>query len=155
MTCLYVIIPFENNPFSFESERETEIGERDFANKKYLTTKNLFIFTCAMKILPLHSESLKALQQIAAAAKNKEKIVFVSGLFNVLHPGHLRMLRFASECGDYLVVGVQKSPEGETHVLGEEFRLEIMPLSSEILRKSLLLLVNRTSLSRGVSTKRW
>lgn len=34
------------------------------------------------------------------------KVVFVSGQFNVLHPGHLRLLRFAKECGDRLVVGV-------------------------------------------------
>jgi len=35
------------------------------------------------------------------------KTVFVSGSFNVLHPGHLRLLRFAKECGDRLIVGVQ------------------------------------------------
>jgi rfaE bifunctional protein kinase chain/domain len=34
------------------------------------------------------------------------KTVFVSGSFNVLHPGHLRFLRFARECGDRLVVAV-------------------------------------------------
>lgn len=33
--------------------------------------------------------------------------VFVSGHFNVLHPGHLRLLRFAKECGDRLVVAVE------------------------------------------------
>jgi len=33
-------------------------------------------------------------------------IVFVSGIFNVLHPGHLRLLEFAAEQGDFLVVGV-------------------------------------------------
>jgi len=32
--------------------------------------------------------------------------VFVSGNFFVLHPGHVRLLKFASECGDALVVGV-------------------------------------------------
>ncbi len=37
--------------------------------------------------------------------KNK-KIVFVSGVFNVLHPGHLRLLEFAANQGDYLIVGV-------------------------------------------------
>lgn len=36
----------------------------------------------------------------------KKKTVFVSGNFNVLHPGHLRLLRFAKECGGKLVVGV-------------------------------------------------
>lgn len=34
------------------------------------------------------------------------KVVFVSGNFNIVHPGHLRLLQFAADCGDYLVVGV-------------------------------------------------
>ena len=34
------------------------------------------------------------------------KIVFVSGQFNIIHPGHLRLLRFAKECGDKLVVAI-------------------------------------------------
>jgi len=38
------------------------------------------------------------------------RIVFVAGNFNILHPGHLRLLHFAADRGDYLVVGVQ--PEG-------------------------------------------
>ena len=51
------------------------------------------------------------------------RIVFVSGNFNVVHPGHLRLLQFAKECGDVLVVGVhdQSSP-GAT--LPEAMRLE-------------------------------
>jgi cytidyltransferase-like protein len=32
--------------------------------------------------------------------------VFVSGAFNVLHPGHLRLLRHARECGNRLLVAV-------------------------------------------------
>lgn len=36
----------------------------------------------------------------------KEKKVFVSGNFNILHPGHLRLLQFAKNLGKYLVVGV-------------------------------------------------
>ncbi|MCZ2207649.1 adenylyltransferase/cytidyltransferase family protein [Cylindrospermopsis raciborskii] len=38
---------------------------------------------------------------------NSPRTVFVSGNFNVLHPGHLRLLRFAKECGDRLIVAVQ------------------------------------------------
>jgi rfaE bifunctional protein kinase chain/domain len=34
------------------------------------------------------------------------KIVFVSGNFNVIHPGHLRILKFAKSLGDELIVGV-------------------------------------------------
>jgi rfaE bifunctional protein kinase chain/domain len=33
--------------------------------------------------------------------------VLISGVFNVLHPGHLRLLRFARGAGDKLVVAVQ------------------------------------------------
>lgn len=35
-----------------------------------------------------------------------KRVVFVSGNFNVVHPGHLRLLKFAAEAGDFLVVGV-------------------------------------------------
>ncbi|MBI1206613.1 MAG: adenylyltransferase/cytidyltransferase family protein [Azospirillum sp.] len=35
-----------------------------------------------------------------------QPIVFVSGNFNILHPGHLRLLSFAAETGGPLVVGV-------------------------------------------------
>src|SRR5262245_65503620 len=35
-----------------------------------------------------------------------KRISFVSGNFNVVHPGHLRLLRFAREIADLLVVGV-------------------------------------------------
>ena len=32
------------------------------------------------------------------------RVVFVSGNFNIIHPGHLRLLNFAAECGDFLIV---------------------------------------------------
>ena len=38
--------------------------------------------------------------------RTQKKVVFVSGNFYALHPGHLRLLRFAKECGHSLVVGV-------------------------------------------------
>jgi rfaE bifunctional protein kinase chain/domain len=37
---------------------------------------------------------------------SRKRVVFVSGNFNIIHPGHLRLLRFAKECGDCLVAGV-------------------------------------------------
>ena len=36
-----------------------------------------------------------------------KKTVFLSGHFNVIHPGHLRVLRFAKECGNYLIIGLE------------------------------------------------
>ncbi len=46
-------------------------------------------------------------------------------MFNVLHPGHVRLLRFASECGDHLIVAVQsdKTSDQSSHV-NEQLRLE-------------------------------
>ena len=38
---------------------------------------------------------------------NKKKKVLVSGNFNVIHPGHIRLLRFAKERGDILIVALQ------------------------------------------------
>ena len=35
-----------------------------------------------------------------------KRIGFISGNFNIVHPGHLRLLNFAAECADFLVVGV-------------------------------------------------
>ena len=63
-------------------------------------------------------KNIKVLRNSAEA-----KIVFISGNFNVLHPGHLRILNFASECGDFLVVGV--APNGSDGVyIDERVRLE-------------------------------
>jgi len=37
----------------------------------------------------------------------EKKVAFVSGHFNILHPGHLRLLRYAKDLSDYLIVGVE------------------------------------------------
>src|SRR5689334_14070889 len=60
---------------------------------------------------------------IRASCSAGERIVFVSGNFNVVHPGHLRLLNFAASCGDYLVVGVQADGFDGAH-LPEKLRLE-------------------------------
>lgn len=53
------------------------------------------------------------------------KIVFVSGHFNILHPGHLRLLRFARECGNRLIVGVESDRiAGSAAHIPQELRLE-------------------------------
>jgi rfaE bifunctional protein kinase chain/domain len=56
--------------------------------------------------LTLPKTNKQALAEIKRLAGNQKRIVFVSGNFNTIHPGHLRLLRFAVECGDFLVVGV-------------------------------------------------
>lgn len=53
------------------------------------------------------------------------RTVFVSGNFNVLHPGHLRLLRFAKEYGAHLTVGVLSDRlAGSAAHVPEQMRLE-------------------------------
>jgi len=53
------------------------------------------------------------------------RTVFVSGNFNVLHPGHLRLLRFARDCGEKLIVGVHSDRiAGNGAHVPEHLRLE-------------------------------
>lgn len=64
----------------------------------------------------------KIVSQIHKASKENKRVVFVSGNFNVIHPGHLRILNFAAECGDFLVVGVKEN--NTDAIIPEELRLE-------------------------------
>ena len=50
-----------------------------------------------------------------------EKVIFVSGKFNIVHLGHLRLLNFAKTCGDKLIVGLL-SDESDGVVVGIEDR---------------------------------
>ncbi len=71
----------------------------------------------------MHRESETALADIQALAASGKRVVFVSGNFNIVHPGHLRLLKFAAECGDFLVVGVNNRPTA-TSMISPELRLE-------------------------------
>lgn len=51
--------------------------------------------------------SLRALQKIVRRLKKqKKKIVFTNGCFDLLHAGHITLLRKAKSFGDVLVVGL-------------------------------------------------
>ena len=43
---------------------------------------------------------------VAAARANGRRIVFTNGVFDILHPGHLRYLQTARAHGDLLIVGL-------------------------------------------------
>ena len=57
----------------------------------------------------------------------------MSGSFNVLHPGHLRLLRFAKSCGDYLIVAVNSDrlAANEAYVR-QHLRLEVISSNSYV-----------------------
>ncbi len=55
------------------------------------------------------------------------KTVFISGIFDILHPGHIRFIKFASSLADRLIVGIipDKNISGGTFI-NEKIRLESM-----------------------------
>ena len=53
-----------------------------------------------------------------------KKIAFVSGNFNVIHPGHFRLLNFAAECADFLIVGVNDDDQNQAILVPFDLRLE-------------------------------
>jgi rfaE bifunctional protein kinase chain/domain len=70
-----------------------------------------------------HASAVEVVATIAQETRGARKIVFVSGNFNIVHPGHLRLLNFAAECGDFLVVGVLEDAATDA-VVPEQLRLE-------------------------------
>ena len=78
-----------------------------------------------MKVAQLaaRSDLADAVAEIHAIAGRGARIVFVWGNFNVVHPGHLRLLNFAAECGDFLAVGVTDDSQPAT-LVPETLRLE-------------------------------
>lgn len=71
-----------------------------------------------------HAEIHSLLEEILHITQGKNRVVFVSGTFNIVHPGHLRLLRFASECGDCLIVGVLADELAPNAQLNQKTRLE-------------------------------
>lgn len=71
----------------------------------------------------MHPESEAALAKLKEIARSGKRIVFVSGNYIIVHPGHLRHLKFAAECGDMLAVGVNNQPN-VAFPIAAELRLE-------------------------------
>jgi rfaE bifunctional protein kinase chain/domain len=71
----------------------------------------------------LSQNSEQVLSELRGQLGSGKRVVFVSGNFNVVHPGHVRLLQFAADCGDFLAVGVldETSPGAAVPV---EMRLE-------------------------------
>jgi rfaE bifunctional protein nucleotidyltransferase chain/domain len=82
------------------------------------------------------SGKLKSLEEIKAivveARNNRKKVAFTNGCFDLLHRGHVHVLRQARACGDVLIVGVNsdesvKQIKGSARpVLPESDRCELL-----------------------------
>lgn len=53
-----------------------------------------------------NQHSLTDIVKFIEIRDDASRVVLVTGNFNTLHPGHIRLLKFAKECGDVLIVGV-------------------------------------------------
>lgn len=67
----------------------------------------------------------KHIDKIKELTNSKQKIVCVFGGFNILHPGHLRLLKFAKENGDFLVVGIENNDNNSVFI-DSKLRLEAL-----------------------------
>jgi len=46
--------------------------------------------------------------------ENSKKVVLAQGVFDILHPGHLKFLEKSRECGDELIVGINHDAYART-----------------------------------------
>ena len=64
--------------------------------------------------------------------KEKKRIVFTNGCFDILHPGHIRLLRQAKSFADILIIGlnsdssVKKIKGASRPIIKQEERAEIL-----------------------------
>lgn len=65
----------------------------------------------------------KTIIDIKSKSKKFNTVVLVHGIFNILHPGHLRLLKFAKDNGDFLVVAI-KNNTSDSNLLDAQVRLE-------------------------------
>ncbi|MBR9703921.1 ribose 5-phosphate isomerase B [Candidatus Pacearchaeota archaeon] len=73
---------------------------------------------------------VKRVEKISEPRPNS--IIFTNGIFDVLHKGHIELLRFSKSLGDKLIVGINS--DNTTKIIKGENR----PLNSELDRKALL-----------------
>lgn len=78
-------------------------------------------------------KTFSEIKKIAQKLKKEGKIiVFTNGCFDIIHPGHLRVLKKAKSLGDVLIVGLNKDKsvkrlKGENRpVIDEKGRAEIL-----------------------------
>jgi len=73
--------------------------------------------------MPLHVTSEAAIAQIHQTFGVDADVVFVSGMFNTIHPGHSRLFRYACQQGRPVVVAILDETVGEKAILSAEDRL--------------------------------
>jgi rfaE bifunctional protein kinase chain/domain len=73
--------------------------------------------------MTLHATSISAIEHIHETYGSDAGVVFVSGIFNTIHPGHSRLFRYACQQGAPVVIGILDEAIGEKAILSAEDRL--------------------------------
>jgi len=69
---------------------------------------------------------------IKSLRKSKKKIVFTNGCFDLLHPGHIKLLKAAKQSGDILILAINsdksiKKIKGNLRpILNQKHRIEVL-----------------------------
>lgn len=63
------------------------------------------------------------------------KIVFTNGCFDILHPGHIEILKYAKSLGDKVVVGIDSDERVK------EKKGDLRPINTSEVRKEMLLAI--------------
>ena len=61
-----------------------------------------------------------------ASDLRKKERVFISGIFNVLHPGHIRLFKYASELATEVIIGLQRKTDKDHNMFSDEERLQAL-----------------------------
>lgn len=114
----YVVSKFGTHPITY-SELDEVIKRLLLSNEKHLNVQ-------------------EAENRINYWRRHSQKIVFTNGCFDIIHPGHIHLLREASQEGDKLIVGINsdasvKKLKGESRPVNKlEDRIKVLEALSFI-----------------------
>ena len=74
--------------------------------------------------MSISAQSKNVVAEIYNLTSSNPSIVFISGIFNIIHPGHTRLFRFAAEQNGFVVVGVTADAISPGAIIGEYDRLQ-------------------------------
>jgi len=74
--------------------------------------------------MSISAQSKHTVAEIRNLTSSKPNIVFISGIFNIIHPGHTRLFRFAAEQNGIVVIGVTADAISQGAIIGEDDRLQ-------------------------------
>lgn len=143
---VYAIIDKESYDIPVETVEVSDVtgaGDCFLAAFVYALTKDYDYATALKLAVQGSTESVKHVgTYVLKESDLKKKIVFTNGCFDILHKGHLTLLKEARELGDKLIVGLNsdssvKLLKGNTRPINDQKtrqeQLELIPYVDEVI----------------------